>query len=443
MSPLKDEHGIDGAEDYPDDEEVYGEEATGDEGSGEEAPGEEGPGGEPAVEGPGEGRETAPGNAPVHEVMAERPRRRRHGKGRRRHGRPGPPEQPRKPIKKIYVLIIALVIIVPLAGAAYFFFGPAISIRKIDLIARPYVDEQTRVPGMALAAFIDAGKPSSLSGQGDVRISLSGTRVYSGRMEVSESVAKGNLPLERFATGNGDYRVQFSFQGVTTSTTFTLTEIIEKINFTAFNITHINNPTLVPEGSARLGITVTFMNNANVTQLAAERDGLEIEIIRGGSIEKHTETIGARPQINTNYTVPGNGNYTVRATFTNSKVLPGSQYSRIVAVANDSQTNQPHIIVTIPPTANAGPDKTAQWKLSEGGAVVKFDGTASITYEGATVALYSWDYGDGTGEDGPKPTHTYTSPPSTSEPDRYVAILTITDSNGQSSSDTLAVTITL
>ena len=427
MSPMRDVHGIDGANDDPDD----------DEGSDEDGSGER-PGQDEQAEGDDE---AIAENAPVHVVSAERPGRRRHR--RRKHGRRRPPVDEPKPNAKMYAIVIGLVVIVPIIGAAWFFLGPAGSIRKIDLIARPYVDPDTRVSGMALAAFIDTGKPSSLSGSAELKISLGSAGVFSSKVDVSDSKVLRNIPLNQFAIANGDYRVQVSFQGVTTSTVFTLTEIIEKLNVTAFDITNLNNATLVPPGSARLGFTATFLNKADITQLATDKDRLQVEIIKGGNVEKYTETISARPQINKNYPVSGNGNYTVRATFTNSKVKAGSQYSTIEAMANDSQTRQPYTIVTIPPTANAGPDKSAQWKLADGGAVVKFDGTASITYEGATVAVYSWDYGDFTGEEGSKTTHTYTQVPSASEQLKFNAILTITDSNGESSSDTLVVTVTV
>ena len=421
MSPLEDARGIDGADGYDEEEE-----------SDEDSSGEDSGGGE---EPDGGGEE-----AEVHEVTAERPRRRRRRHGRRRRPKEGP-----KPNMKMYALVLGLVVIVPVVGAAWFFFGPACSIRKIDLIARPYVDSDTRVSGMALAAFIEAGKPSALSGTGDLKILRSGTSVYAGQVSVSDSRAMKNLPYNQFATGNGDYRVEFTFQGAATSTVFSITEIIEKVNMTSFNITTINNATLVQPGTARIGFTATFLNNAEVTQLATDKDTFEVEIIKGGASEKHTESPGAKTQINKNYPVGGNGNYSLKAVFLNSKVKPGSQYARIEAQAVDYITGQPFTVVTIPPTAVAKSDKqSAAWKLSEGGATFKFDGTGSITYEGATIVNYTWEYGDELGEDGPKTTHTYTTNPAARGVDQlvYDVTLTITDSNGQSAAAKIQVTVT-
>lgn len=421
MSPLEDVRGIDGADEYGDDEEEEG----------------AGPGGEDPAEEAG-----ASGEPEVHEVSAERPGRPRHGR-RRRHRRRRPRDEP-KPNMKMYAIVIGLVVIVPIVGAAWFFFGPAGSIRKIDLIARPYVDSDTRVSGMALAAFIDAGKPSALSGSADLKILRAGSSVYSGQIAVSESRAMKNIPLDQFAVGNGDYRVEFTFQGAATSTVFVVTEIIEKVNLTAFNITTINNATLVAPGSARIGFTATFLTSADVSQMATDRDQFEVEIIRGAASEKHTEAVGSKTQLNKNYAVGGNGNYTVKATFINSKVKPGSQYSRIDSLANNSITGQPYTIISIPPTSVAKSDKTTtQWKLSEGGGTFKFDGTGSIAYEGATMVNYTWDYGDGLGEDAAKTTHTFTAIPTAEFPQKYVVTLTVTDSNGQSASAQIQVTVTV
>jgi len=458
MAPLKDEHGIDGAEDYPGDEGDSGEEGSteedageegseeegpAEEGSGEEGPGEEGSGEEPADEGTGEGPEAPAGEPEVHEVSAERPRRRRHR--RRAHRRRRRPEDEPKPNTKRWAIIIGIIIIGTSIAGAWFFLGPAGSISKITLIARSYKEDVTNVSGMALLAMIDTGKPSSLSGSADLKISRAGTGVYSGQVEVSGSQAKKNLPYGQFATGNGDYRVELIYQGFATTTTFSIAEIIEKLEVTAYNITTVNNATLVPPGSARLGFTVTFLNNKDATQWATDKDSLEVEIIKGGVSDKHAEIPRSLTQVKQNYPVSGNGNYTVRATFFNSKVKAGSQYSRIEAMATDTFTKAPYVLVSIPPTAVPRSDKTtAQWKLADGGAVFKFDATGSIAYEGATFWNYTWDFGDGDGSIEPKATHTYTMPPAVGEPPlKYVVTLTVVDSNEQAASTQIEVTVTV
>jgi len=447
MAPLKDEHGIDGAEDYPEDEVNDGEEGSteedsGEEGPGEESPGGEGSGGEPVDEGTGGGPGARPAEHDVHEVSAERPRRRRHR--RHKHRRRRHPEDEPNPNKKMYTIVVVAILIVTLVAGAWFFWGPAGSISKIDLITRSYKEDITNVSGMALLAIIDTGKPSSLSGSADLKITRDGTAVYSGQVEVSGSQVKKNLPYGQFATGNGEYRVQLTFQGFATTTLFTITEIIEKLNVIAFNLTTYNNATLVPPGSARVGFSVTFLNNNDAAQLATDKDSLEVEIIKGGVSEKHTETVLSLTQVNRNYPVSGGGNYTVRATFSNSKVKAGSQYSKVEAMATDSFTKAPYVIVSIPPTSVPRSDKTtAQWKLADGGAVFKFDATASITYEGATFRNYTWDFGDGDGSIEPKATHTYTMPPGAGEPLRYVVTLTVVDSNELSASAQIEVTVTV
>ncbi|MBM4248805.1 MAG: PKD domain-containing protein [Euryarchaeota archaeon] len=426
--------GIDGAEDEPQEDDREEDGRPGDEGA------------EPSS---GDGEVTVGGREEpeVHEVRARPPRRRRRGKGRHGTRRRGPEEPKRDSrTRRLYIIAIALITIVPVVGVAYFFWGPPGSIQKIDLLARPYADPDTGVSGMAIAAFIDAGKPSAFSGKGDLKISLDGTEVYSGQLDISESRAMRNLPLDQFAVGNGDYRVQFSFQGVTTSTFFTTNEIIERLNFTAFNITHITNATLVPDGNARLGYTVTFLSLADITQLATGRDGLQVEVFKNGAPEnRFTDTIGTKTQVNKNFPVGGNGNYTLKATFTNSKVKPGSKYHKVEAEARDPYTNTSFVLVSIPPTAVPKTDKTtAQWKLADGGATFRFDALGSVAYEGATIVNYTWDFGDGYGDDSPVTTHTYTMPPVAGQPPlKYVVTLAVVDSNQQSVFEQLELTVTV
>jgi len=411
MSPVKDDAGIDGAED------------------------------------PDEGTEDA--EPEVHEVVSEPAPRKKTSPPRSRPAkkRSYDEEEPApKSKKKLYAIVIGLIIIVPLIGVIYFYVGPPGNIKKIDLFARPYTKTDTEVSGLALAAFIDTGKPSQLSGTGNLVISYQGKDVYKDNVDVSDSKGLKDVPMNRFAVGNGDYRVQFSFEGFTARTVFSVSEIIEKLNATAYSMTHNTNATLIPDGQARLGFTATFTNIAGVTQLATKNDKLEVEIDRGTNPEKHTENIAQKVQVNNNYTVPGNGNYTVKMTFTNSKVLTTSPYYNIVVTALDSSKDTPYVIVRIPPTSNAGPDKTAQWKIVDGGAVVSFDGTGSVAYEGATIPLasYTWNFGDNIGEDGvAKTSHTYSTPPAAGDTLNYIAILTVTDTNGESSSDTCDVTVTL
>lgn len=65
---------------------------------------------------------------------------------------------------------------------------------------------------------------------------------------------------------------------------------------------------------------------------------------------------------------------------------------------------------------------------------VAFDGSGSTDPDG-TIASYSWDFGDGTTETGPNPSHAYTAEGA------YNVTLTVTDNDGVQDSDSTTATI--
>ena len=67
---------------------------------------------------------------------------------------------------------------------------------------------------------------------------------------------------------------------------------------------------------------------------------------------------------------------------------------------------------------------------------VQFDGSGSTAYNGATVAGYVWDFGDGTAQaSGATPTHIFATAGT------YTITLTVTDSNGQTDTATNSVAV--
>ncbi|MGQ9582024.1 MAG: PKD domain-containing protein [Thermoplasmatota archaeon] len=342
----------------------------------------------------------------------------------------------------LYVGIVALIVIVPVIGLVYFYYGPSGDIKKIDLIAQQYASNMES--GMLLVVHVDTGKPSSLSGTADLRVSLNGTLTCTETLHIEESRATKKLPFRAFVVANGQYGVEVSFQGKRASTTFVVANVIERVSATAHVMTNKLNPDLVQPGKARIGLIVNFMDGTGVSQKAAESDALEISIARAGeAAATYTPKIGGLMLYTANYGVSGNGNYTATVTFINSNVKEVSSLSRITVQALDVNSSQPTIRVAIPPTADAGPDMKVQWKLLTGGAVVHFDGTASIAYEDATLVSYYWNFGDETGEEGAKVTHTYTKKPDSGSSLVYRVILTVTDSNDEFAEDEAIVTVTL
>jgi hypothetical protein len=449
--PPKDDVGIDGAQEYPDDEDsgADGEapeddsdldEETSQGSRTEEASGGKGGGGQ-------EGGEAAEAGE-VHEVVAQPAPRKKGARARPSGKRPGmAPVQTRKPDRprsraRLYAVVIGVIILVPVIGAAYFYLGPAGSIKKIDLIATPYTTDQGAT-GLALAAFIDTGKPSDLSGSADLLISYNGSTVYTGSVPVAASKADYKLPLNRFAVGNGNYGIRFTFQGFTSDANFPVTDLIQSLNVTANNITAQTNATLVPQGSALIAVSVVFLNsndpNNSVSEIATSDDHLTVEIAHGGATEKYTEVLAMGALFSKFYPVTGNGNYTISTTFLSSKVKAGSPYSTIVATARDPY-GQPFVHVQIPPYAVVdGGNKNIPWKI--GGVDVTFGATGSRAYEGATIVSYWWNYHDETVEEGITVTKHYSEKqPYTA--DSYLVTLSVTDSNDATDYIDVSVTFT-
>lgn len=83
-----------------------------------------------------------------------------------------------------------------------------------------------------------------------------------------------------------------------------------------------------------------------------------------------------------------------------------------------------------PPVANAGGPYGAM-----AGTAVQFNGAGSSDPDGS-ITNYQWNFGDGTLDAGPYPTHAYASPGT------YAATLTVTDNSGAQNSASVIVTIT-
>ena len=99
---------------------------------------------------------------------------------------------------------------------------------------------------------------------------------------------------------------------------------------------------------------------------------------------------------------------------------------------NGGLTDTDTAVVTVsnrPPTANAGPDKSAP-----SGAAVTLSGSGSDP--DGTVTAYAWNAGDGATGTGTTMVHSYTAPGS------YTASFTVTDNLGARTTDTAAVVVT-
>jgi PKD repeat protein len=125
-----------------------------------------------------------------------------------------------------------------------------------------------------------------------------------------------------------------------------------------------------------------------------------------------------------------------RTSFTDKNVNAGEKYFyRIEAIdtyGNSTVSEDVSVVPThedeIKPMASAGSDL-----LAIAGESVSFDGSKSL--DNNYVESYSWDFGDGTTASSASASHTY------AEKGTYNATLTVTDSSGNTASDTVSVTV--
>ena len=131
------------------------------------------------------------------------------------------------------------------------------------------------------------------------------------------------------------------------------------------------------------------------------------------------------------YTNPGT--YTVALTVTDSSNLTDT-VSHQVTVAPSSTGGPPPIGTA----ASSDEAPTAAFTVKAGqlatGQPESFDGIASSDPDGS-IATYAWQFGDGTGNTGPKPSHTYR------KPGVYTVTLVVVDSSGHTAVITHTLTV--
>lgn len=162
-------------------------------------------------------------------------------------------------------------------------------------------------------------------------------------------------------------------------------------------------------GSSATALTVAFDGTASTTSDGATISTYAWEFGDGGT--------SSQPGPSHSYNAAGT--YVAKLTITDSVGGVSAQATKSITVAAAHQ--KPVAVIGSVPV----------------GLTVAYDGTGSTTSDGATIAAYTWDFGDGGTSTEAQPAHPYAASGS------YTAKLTVTDSQGASSvqaSKTVAVT---
>jgi PKD repeat protein len=129
----------------------------------------------------------------------------------------------------------------------------------------------------------------------------------------------------------------------------------------------------------------------------------------------------------------GDGNTSSGETPTNVYTTSGMYTVTLTVTDDDGDYSKVYITIiveNVPPTADAGSDITV---LED--EIITFTGVGDDTTSDIPSLTYSWDFGDCSIGSGPSPTHVY------SKSGTYIVTLTVTDDYGDTSKDTLIVTV--
>lgn len=132
----------------------------------------------------------------------------------------------------------------------------------------------------------------------------------------------------------------------------------------------------------------------------------------------------------------GDGNSTTGATVQHEYAAAGT-YTAELTVTDDSGATGTDLVTINVSVPNVAPTAVASANVTSGPEklTVNFDSSQSSDSDG-TIAQVLWNFGDGGTAVGPNPQHTFNTPGT------YTVVLTVTDDDGASDTDSLVITVT-
>lgn len=264
---------------------------------------------------------------------------------------------------------------------------------------------------------VDAGLDISATGGTIIDTNASGTKILSGELVQSTPNPMNGSPITW----------TFNWQAPQTAGTYTLYAAGLSANGTGGTG---NDGT----GTTTLQITVTAPVNQDPTAVidgpATGTEGVAVTFDGSGSsdpdgtIEAYDwdfgdNSAGSGVSVSHTYAV---GTYTITLTVTDDAGATASTTATITIEAPPPPPPNESPVAVI-----SGPNTGTE------GVAVTFDGSGSSDADG-TIASYDWDFGDNSSGSGVSATHTYTA-------GSYNVVLTVTDNEGATGSDTLTIDI--
>jgi PGF-pre-PGF domain-containing protein len=175
---------------------------------------------------------------------------------------------------------------------------------------------------------------------------------------------------------------------------------------------------------ADLNVSIAFDTDEQLANVTVTVSGAESATL---SRENLTETAdGNGYEYDVTYSGRANGTYTV--TVTDAVDTKGNNATHVSNATSATDATAP--------TADAGDDTTANPgndRIADANTSVAFDGTNST--DNVDIVSYDWSFGDGASATGATVNHTYTTP------GNYIVTLTVTDTVGNTDTDSLVVTV--